>query len=121
MAMIAIAGDDTVPADLHRRLQADGNRFLADVEMAKAANQPEPVELPRPLLETADQQHLLVEVEQLLLGRLVALRLTGTLAIGLPRRRHRGGGFAGGFRHLPLHSHLGWARYRSGTCQRAMP
>ena len=75
MAMVAIAGDDAVAPDLHRRLQADGDRFLADVEVAETADQPEAVELAGALLEPADEQHLLVEVEQLVLASLVALRL----------------------------------------------
>ena len=61
VAMVAIAGDDAVLADRHRRLQPDRDRFLADVEVAEAADQPEPVKLPRALLEAADEQHLLVE------------------------------------------------------------
>ena len=107
--MVAIAGDDAVAADLHRRLEADGDRFLADIEVAEAADQPEPVELPGPLLEAADEQHLLVEVEQLVLRRLVALRLLGPLSIGLARALPmRGSGLAGGFRHGPLQSIVDW-------------
>ena len=62
VAVIAIAGDDAVLADGHRRLQPDRDRFLADVEMAEAADQAEAVELPRALLEAADEQHLAVEL-----------------------------------------------------------
>ncbi len=51
----------TVIADL----QPDRDRFLADIEVAEAADQPEAVKLPRALLEAADEQHLLVEIEQL--------------------------------------------------------
>ena len=58
VAVIAIAGDDAVLADRHRRLQPDRDRFLADVEVAEAADQPEAVELARALLEAADEQHL---------------------------------------------------------------
>ena len=50
---------------------ADGNRFLADVQVAEAADQAEPVELAGALLETADKEHLLVEMEQLLLTGVV--------------------------------------------------
>src|SRR6185437_12511964 len=44
--VIAVAGDDAVLADLHRRLQPDRDRLLADVEVTEAADQAEPVELP---------------------------------------------------------------------------
>ena len=71
VAVIAIAGDDAVLAHGHRRLQPDRDRFLADVEVAESADQPEPVELPRALLEPADEQHLLVQLQQLVLRRLV--------------------------------------------------
>ena len=55
---------------VERRLQPDRDRFLADIEMAEAADQAEAVELAGLLLEAADQQHLLVEFEQFLLARL---------------------------------------------------
>ena len=101
VAMVAIAGDDAVLADLHRRLQADRDRFLADIEVAEAADQAEAVKLPGPLLEAADEQHLLVEIEQLVLRRLVALAARagarGWACAG--GCRCRGGGLAGGFRH----------------------
>ena len=67
--MVAVTGDDAVLVAVERRLEADRDRFLADVEMAEPADQAEAIELPRALLETADQQHLLVEVEHLLLAR----------------------------------------------------
>ena len=82
VAVVAIAGDDAVASDLHRRLQADRDRFLADVEVAEAADQAEAVELPGALLEAADEQHLLVEVEQLVLRRLVALGLVRAFPVG---------------------------------------
>ena len=65
----------------------DADRFLADVEVAEAADQPEAVELSRPLLEAADQQHLAVELEQLVLRRLVALGLRGAFRGSAGRRR----------------------------------
>src|SRR5262245_27827622 len=71
MTMVAIAGNDAVTTHLHRRLQSDRYRFLADVEVAEAANQSEAIELAGALLEAADEQHLLVEIEQLFLGSLV--------------------------------------------------
>ena len=97
--MVAIAGDDAVLAHRHRALQAHRDRFLPDVEVAEAADQPEPVKLPRALLEAADEQHLAVEFEQLVLARLEALGLGRTSA-----RRGNGvglglGGFLGGSRH----------------------
>ena len=67
VAVVAIAGDDLV-AVLHRHLQADDDRFLADIEMAEAADQAHAVELPGLLLEAADQQHLAIGAELLLLG-----------------------------------------------------
>ena len=45
VAMVAIAGDDAVLADLERRLEADRDRFLADIEVAEAADQAEAVKL----------------------------------------------------------------------------
>ena len=57
VAVVAIGGDDRV-ALLERRLHADDDRLLADIEMAEAADQPHPVHLPGPLLEAADQQHV---------------------------------------------------------------
>src|SRR5205085_3348600 len=59
VAVVAIAGDDLVARSAHR-LHAHGDRFLADVEVAEAANQPHAVELAGPLLEAADEQHVAV-------------------------------------------------------------
>ncbi len=53
----------------------DRDRFLPDIEVAEAADQAEPVKLPRTFLEAADEQHLLVELEEFLGARLVALLL----------------------------------------------
>jgi hypothetical protein len=63
-------------------MQPDRNRFLADIKVAEAADQPQPVQLPRPLLEAADEQHLAVEFQQLLPARLEPFRLGRTLTIG---------------------------------------
>ena len=41
MAVIAIGGDDLVAVG-DRHLHADDHRFLADIEMAEAADQPMP-------------------------------------------------------------------------------
>src|SRR4051794_15295946 len=80
--MVAITGDDAVLADRHRALQTDRHRFLADVEVAEAADQPEPVKLPRPLLEAPDEQHLAIELHHLVLRRLVSLRPPRALDLG---------------------------------------
>src|SRR3546814_5702740 len=61
MAVVAITSDDAVLADRERRLQTHRDRFLTDVEVAEAADQPKPVELPGLLLEPADEKHLPVE------------------------------------------------------------
>ncbi len=43
VAVVAIASNDAVAPDLHCRLQSDGNRFLADIEVAEAADQAEAI------------------------------------------------------------------------------
>jgi hypothetical protein len=82
VAVVAIARDDAVLADGHRRLKADGDRFLTDIEVAKAADQPEAVKLTSALFEAADEQHLTIELEQFVLGRFVALGLSRTFPVG---------------------------------------
>ena len=82
VAMVAVAGDDAVLADRQRRLEPDRDRFLPDIEVAEPADQPEPVELPRPLLEAANEKHFAVELEKLVLARLVALGLRRARAVG---------------------------------------
>ncbi len=67
VAVVAIAGDDLV-ARLQHRLHADHDRFLADIEVAEAADQPHAVHLPGLLLEAADEQHGAVGGELLLLA-----------------------------------------------------
>ena len=59
VAVVAVAGDDFV-ARFERHLHADDDRFLADVEVAEAADQAHAVHLAGLLLEPADQQHLAV-------------------------------------------------------------
>jgi hypothetical protein len=88
VAMVAIAGDDAVAARLERRLEADGDRFLADIEVAEAADQSETVKLAGALLEAADEKHLAVIFEQLVLAGLPTLRLRRAFSIG---RWGRGG------------------------------
>ena len=57
-------------------LHADHHRLLADVEVAEAADQPHAVELRRPLLEAADQQHLAIG------GKLLLAAEGGDLSAG---------------------------------------
>ena len=64
MAVIAIGGDDLI-ALLKRHLHADDDRFLADIEMAEAADETHAVKLAGLLLEAADQQHRLIGVQLL--------------------------------------------------------
>ena len=56
MAVIAIGGDDLVAVG-DRHLHAGDDRFLADIEMAEAADIAHAVKLPGLLLEPADEQH----------------------------------------------------------------
>jgi hypothetical protein len=58
VAVVAIAVMTWSPSQ--RGLHADHDRFLADIEVAEAADQPHAVELARLLLEAADQQHVAV-------------------------------------------------------------
>ena len=51
-----------------RHLHADDDRFLADVEVAEAADEAHAVELAGLLLEAADQQHLAIGVQLLARG-----------------------------------------------------
>ena len=84
VAVVAIAGDDLV-ALLDRHLHADHDRFLADVEVAEAADQPHAVHLARLLLEAADQQHLAVG------GKLLLLAEFGRARRGVRGSCRRGG------------------------------
>ena len=75
-----------------------GHSFLTDVEVAEAPDQAHAVELARALLETADQHHLAIEAQQVLLRGLGRIGQLGRLA---------GISFGGGgFRHP---SSPGWA------------
>ncbi len=69
VAVVAVPGDDLV-ALLHCHLHADDDSFLADVEMAEAADEAHAVELARLLLEAADQQHLAIGRQFVLAGEL---------------------------------------------------
>ena len=72
--MVAIAGDDAVDLRLHR-LDADDDGFLTDIQVAEAADQTHAVQLTRLLFETADQQHVAVELEKVFFGGGRARRL----------------------------------------------
>ena len=67
MAVVAVAGDDLI-ALLQRHLHADDDGFLADIEMAEAADRAHAVELAGLFLEAADQQHVAQRAQLLLLG-----------------------------------------------------
>jgi hypothetical protein len=67
VAVVTVAGDDLVALDLDR-LHADRDGFLTDVEVAEAADQAHAVQLAGALLEAADQQHVLVEFQKLVLA-----------------------------------------------------
>ena len=74
-----------------RHLHADDDGLLADIEMAEAADQPHAVELSGLLLEAADQQHVAIGLQQMLLvdGRLAGLAAAlpgfGCVCHGVPR------------------------------------
>ena len=82
MPVIAIPGYDLI-AFLQGHLHPDDDGFLADIEMAEAADRTHAVELAGLLLETADQQHVAQRGELLLPGefrrRAVTLLLTALL------------------------------------------
>src|SRR3546814_20683605 len=83
VAVVAIAGDDAVLVRIERRLEADRHRFLADVEMAEAADEAKPVKLPGALLEAADEQHLaiILDRQSVVWGKRVSVRV----ALGVRR------------------------------------
>ncbi len=57
MTVIAVSGYDLV-ALLERHLHTDDDGFLADIEMAEAADRAHAIELAGLLLEAPDQQHV---------------------------------------------------------------
>src|SRR5712671_6948452 len=69
MAVVAVAGDDLV-AFLDRHLHADHHGFLADIEMAEAADQAHAVHLAGFFLEPPDQQHFAEGLELPLLAEI---------------------------------------------------
>ncbi len=84
VAVVAIAGDHLVALD-QRHLHAGDDGFLADIEMAEAADEAHAVELAGLFLEAADQQHVAVGGELLLLGEVGRLR-RGQAGIGFDAR-----------------------------------
>ena len=70
VAVVAIAGDLGVLALLRRHGDAGDDRFLADIEVAEAADQPHAIHLAGLLLEAPDQQHVAIGLELLVLGEL---------------------------------------------------
>jgi hypothetical protein len=65
--VITVSSYDLI-TPLQRHLHADDHRFLADVEVAEAANCAHSVELTRLFLETPDQKHV-AQGSQLLFSR----------------------------------------------------
>ena len=98
MAVIAIAGDHLI-AVAGGHLHADDDRFLADIEMAEAADEAHAVQLAGLFLEAADEQHALEGGNLLLAGEFRDLRgrsglsrwrkLSGRLVSNVRRERQR--------------------------------
>ena len=63
MAVVAVAGDALV-AFFGGSLQPDHDGLLPDVEVAEPADQTHAIKLAGLFLESADQQHLAVELQQ---------------------------------------------------------
>jgi hypothetical protein len=88
VAVVAIAGDELVTLH-HRHLHADDDRFLADVEVAEAADQAHAVHLAGLFLEAADEQHHPVGVEFFFPGEGRRAHILRGLALGRFGRSHR--------------------------------
>jgi hypothetical protein len=86
VAVVAVAGDDLV-ALADGKLHPDDHSFLADIEVAEAADQPHSVHLPRLFFETADQQHPAVGVELFFAGKLGRTSRMRLFRTGCVRRR----------------------------------
>ncbi|MCY1241959.1 hypothetical protein D9M72_548930 [compost metagenome] len=76
-------GSDDLIAFLQRCLHANNNGFLTDVEMAEAADETHTIKLTGLFFETADQQHLTIGGQFLLLVEVCRRRCLG----GCNRRR----------------------------------
>jgi hypothetical protein len=59
VAVVAVTGDDLVALP-RRHLHADDDRFLADIEVAKAADEAHAVHLAGLFLEAANVEHLAI-------------------------------------------------------------
>src|SRR5205823_6152495 len=96
-------------ARLDRHVHADDDGFLADIEVTESADQTHPVELPRLLLEPADEQHGAIGPKLLLL---VEIRHVGRMFHGCSTHCGRlGRWFVAGNGHW---SPRGWAIGRRG-------
>jgi len=73
VAVITIGGDHLVTL-AHRHLEAGDHRFLADIEVAETADEAHAVELAGLFLETADQEHVPIGLQLLVLAELGRLR-----------------------------------------------
>ena len=93
-----------------RHLHADDDGFLADIEVAEAADQAHAVQLAGALLEAADEQHLREGVQLLFLGRVEAGRLG--------RGRHRA---SAGRRRLLAVTGADLSALRSALAMRGLP
>ena len=68
VAVVAVGGDDLIPLP-ERHLHADDDGFLADIQMAEAADEAHAVKLAGFFFETADQQHVAIAAQQFILGQ----------------------------------------------------
>ncbi len=76
VTVVTIAGDDLV-AFFAGGLHAHRNSFLADIQVAEAADQAHAVKLARALLEPADQEHVPIVLKEIVLSGLCELGLGG--------------------------------------------
>jgi hypothetical protein len=100
VAVVTVARDHLV-ALRHRHLHAGDDRFLADIEVAEAADEAHAVELARLLLEAADEQHAAIGFELPLLAEIFGFwrdRGSPGFGVSLPGWRPLGGG---GHQHSP--------------------
>jgi hypothetical protein len=81
VSMISIRGDDVV-VFAHQRTATDGDGFLSDIEMEKAADLLGLVGAQGTLFKTTDAHHLAVELDLGLLGEIGIDRSRGGLADG---------------------------------------
>ena len=114
VAVVAIGGDHLVALD-QRHLHAGDDGFLADIEVAEAADEAHAVELAGLFLEAADQQHVAIGRELLLLGEFGRLRRRRRgRRLGV-RLRFRGRFFGGGC-HASLPGSVSLRTFRERSC-----